>query len=132
MILKQILERPIVRELAAAAAERAAAKLGGGLNAAERAEVERDIANDIAGNPVMVNEISAEPLSQSRTWIGGLVALFSGLATILTLFDGGGSFDADTAITAATTIAGGLATLVGRGRSGLAPAKWWNPISWFK
>jgi len=130
--LRRVVGSPVVRELAEMAARRLQERRQERLSVEDRRFLERAIIEDIANNPVLVNEIGAEPPTRSRTAGGGLAATVGAFGVILAMVTGEQAFDWTTLTAAIVGVWGGVTTLVGRLRVGLKPVAWWNPLTWWR
>lgn len=123
--------RPLVRQLAQIAAERVAERLGEQPPVVHR-EIEETIAREIAADPVLINETNNEPWWQSRIFINQMVTGVGAIGMIVNMAFGTAEFDGDALASSIVAVIGLIGTLKARFGSASAPARWWNPISWFR
>lgn len=149
---KAAAERPVLRALAAAAAKAVSDRLesrGERTSPGDVFENTEAIAQEIASDPVLVNNAGGEGIRESRVFSGGAWAAGGGLGVLLSQvgdflqrFDGtpflelwsqpGFTVQFIAMLFGTTAGGGGLFTMIGRWRSTLPPMtrKLWNPFSW--
>ena len=94
----------------------------------QQPKLEKAIEARIENNPAVMNQMNAEPLWQSRTATGSMVAFIAALAMVITKVEAK-QFDAEFGIALATVIGSGYAFL-GRALNWSAPM--WSRIrGWF-
>ena len=99
-----------------------------GAVALNQPKLEKAIEARIENNPAVMNQMNAEPLWQSRTATGSMVAFVAALAMVITKVEAK-QFDAEFGIALATVIGSGYAFL-GRALNWSAPM--WSRIrGWF-
>ena len=99
-----------------------------GAVALNQPKLEKAIEARIENNPAVMNQMNAEPLWQSRTATGSMVAFIAALAMVITKVEAK-QFDAEFGIALATVIGSGYA-FAGRALNWSAPM-WSRVRGWF-
>lgn len=134
-------DNPAIQEIARVAAQRIAERVVDGQFHPDGRPLVDDIVDALVASPTVVNNVSAEPLSQSRTFVGSIASILGALAVIIGHFWGGSAVDANTLLDNVMQIvqavgfivapAGAAMAANGRVRDDLAPMKWYDPRTWF-
>lgn len=99
-----------------------------GTRAVNQPKLEKAIEARIENDPAVMNQMNAEPLWQSRTATGSMVAFIAALAMVVTKIEAK-QFDAEFGIALATVIGSGYA-FAGRALNWSAPM-WSRVRGWF-